>query len=164
MIIGLILIISIPLSRSYLGVHWPSDIIVGVLIGLILAWLYIKIEPRLVSSIEKWTDTRKILFGILFSTFLLLIGLVGFLLETVFPFNEPISISDPTVWAETDLGTYTGLFAGIIVGQVLEKKHVSFKKDNIRKEFVVLRMVIGFTLVVVLYFIAKGITNLAMDI
>jgi hypothetical protein len=144
-------------------VHWPSDIIFGVLFGLFLAWGYMKIEPRLAPRIEGWSDTKKILYGLLFSAFLIILGFVAFILGTLFVFNEPISLSDPVVWAETDLGTYPGLFAGIVIGQTLEKKHINFTTQNLRKKIVFLRVIIGIVSVVILYFIAKGIDNFILD-
>ncbi len=161
-VVGIVLLISIPLSRSYLGVHWPSDIVVGVLFGVILSWAYIKIEPYLGSRIEVWTDTKKIMFGILFSGLLIILGFIAFVLGTIFPFNESISLSDPGVWVETDLGTYPGLFAGIVVGQVLELKHVKFTTKNLSRGSVFFRVIFGFVSVVVLYFAAKGIEDFAM--
>jgi undecaprenyl-diphosphatase len=33
-------------SRPYVGVHYPSDIVFGALVGVILAWLYIRFLLR----------------------------------------------------------------------------------------------------------------------
>ncbi|MHA1995586.1 MAG: phosphatase PAP2 family protein [Candidatus Hodarchaeales archaeon] len=162
-ITGMVLLISIPLSRSYLGVHWPSDILVGVLFGLILAWVYVRIEPIVVASLEEWSDTKKIMYGILFSTLLIILGFIAIVLGSIIPFNGSISLSDPTVWAETDLGTYPGLFAGIVVGQVLEQKHVNFSTRNTSKRSLIIRVLLGFVSVVGLYYAAKGIDNFVME-
>jgi len=47
----------VALSRSAVGVHYPSDIIGGALIGFALAWLVIFIWNKLSKMFEKETDT-----------------------------------------------------------------------------------------------------------
>ncbi len=160
-IFGLILLISIPLSRSYLGVHWPSDILVGTLIGICTAMVYMKLDTQYGTQIGKWSDLKKISVGILASFGLVLIGLVSFFMGTIFPFYGPISLNDPNVWINIDIGTYPGLFAGIAIGQVLEKKFVNFNTDERNKKKTSFRIVLGIISVVVLYLGAKGIDEIA---
>ncbi|MFX0151385.1 MAG: phosphatase PAP2 family protein, partial [Candidatus Hodarchaeota archaeon] len=64
LIIGIILLISIPLSRSYLGVHWPSDILIGVLYGFIISIIFIQIDQRYGDSIHQLKDSQKIILGL----------------------------------------------------------------------------------------------------
>ncbi|MHA2346501.1 MAG: phosphatase PAP2 family protein, partial [Candidatus Hodarchaeales archaeon] len=77
LIIGIIFLISIPLSRNYLGVHWPSDIIVGVLLGALLSRMYLLGDSRYGEKIKKWSDKRKITVGMLLSIGLMLLGLLS---------------------------------------------------------------------------------------
>jgi len=46
--------VLIPLSRLYLGVHFPHDLVGGYLIGLLLLLAYLWLEPGL----EEWLETR----------------------------------------------------------------------------------------------------------
>jgi membrane-associated phospholipid phosphatase len=161
MIIGIVLLVTIPISRSYLGVHWPSDIVFGVLFGILLAWVFMKAEDRYRPEMATWSDSRKILVGLIASLVLVVIGLIFFFLGTIFPFNQQISMTDPNVWLETDLGTYPGILAGIVVGQVLESKYVNFTTDNLTKINIILRAIIGVVSVVVLYLLNRVVDNLA---
>jgi membrane-associated phospholipid phosphatase len=46
-IVALLLMVLIPLSRIYLGVHFPTDLLGGYLIGVVLLLLYLWLEPRI---------------------------------------------------------------------------------------------------------------------
>ena len=49
-----LLIVLIPLSRVYLGVHFPTDLLGGYLLGGILLVLYLRLEP----AAEAWLAAR----------------------------------------------------------------------------------------------------------
>jgi len=71
---AIILTLMIGLSRAFLGVHFPSQVILGWLIGIILIWLFLRFEEGIVS----WMSNRKLYFQILFVFLLsLLIILLG---------------------------------------------------------------------------------------
>jgi membrane-associated phospholipid phosphatase len=54
---SLVAVAAIALSRVYLGVHWPSDVLTGVLLGSL--WLAVVIgEVRTVPT-ETWTDQER---------------------------------------------------------------------------------------------------------
>lgn len=52
--VALSLIVLIPLSRVYLGVHFPTDLAGGYLLGAALLVLYVRLEP----GVEAWLADR----------------------------------------------------------------------------------------------------------
>lgn len=101
-VISALLIIFVPLSRIYLGVHFPTDVIGGYLIGGIILFLYFKF----IGSLESWLSKLG------FSWKLLIAMLVPGLLLLLVPTGE---------WAGVSLGT---LLLGISIGYVIEREFI----------------------------------------
>ncbi|MCQ2447499.1 MAG: phosphatase PAP2 family protein [Oscillibacter sp.] len=50
---ALILAVFISFSRLYLYVHWPSDVLGGIAVGIFAGWLGAKIAERLMKHLDK---------------------------------------------------------------------------------------------------------------
>jgi membrane-associated phospholipid phosphatase len=74
---AVILIILIGLSRIYLGVHFPSDVLAGWMIGAILLWLLLRLEPRVVPWLRNQTWARQIVIVFLVSLAFIFIALLS---------------------------------------------------------------------------------------
>ena len=67
-----LLILSIGLSRLYLGVHYPVQVAFGLLLGLILLFLFITFEQRVIDYLKPLAGWKKIALTV-FATLLPLI-------------------------------------------------------------------------------------------
>ena len=75
-ILAAALMVAIPLSRLYLGVHFPIDLLGGYLIGGTILGLYLWIEPRVASWLESIPFSGRLGFAF-FVPLLLVIGFPG---------------------------------------------------------------------------------------
>ena len=107
-----LLILLIGLSRIYIGVHWPGDILLGWAVGtaiLALAW---RLEEPAASTLSKY-NPYTLHIG------LAALGLASLVLtELLAPVNIP--------GLEDNFGANGGLIIGLGAGLALERKYLNF--------------------------------------
>ena len=97
-----VLMVLIPVSRVYLGVHFPTDVLGGYVLGALVLWLWLRYGVRL----EQWFFEQETIHQ------LILIVAVPALAMAVWPTEDMV----------TGGGTMVGLGAGL----VLERRLVGF--------------------------------------
>lgn len=112
-IISLVIILLVAISRMYLGVHYLSDIVMAILLGMSCSYLGLFLYKRF-----KDNDTKKLLLFIItaavFFPFIFIFYQYDF--ESITPFRD----------------FYTGysLFLGFIGAVYIENKYVNFDCSN----------------------------------
>lgn len=137
MIFAIIIITLVALSRVYLGVHFPTDTIVGVAVGLLVSYL--------IYLIMTYCYSHKLIFYF---------GILA--LATPFLF---IDVTGET--AHSFYASY-GLFLGFIIGIIVENKCVNFTCD-VSVKTKILRLLIGAGILAGTYGLYKLIDIIALQ-
>jgi membrane-associated phospholipid phosphatase len=133
-LMAVVLILLIAFSRIYVGVHFPQDVVGGLLIGLLLLVAY----NWLVGTIER----RR--FDLPLPIKLTLSAVAPLALLFAHPFD--IDGAYPAEFAATTMGTILGMS----IGFVLEQEHIRFKVDGLWWKRG-LRFILGMVLVLIFY-------------
>jgi membrane-associated phospholipid phosphatase len=118
-LIAILVILLIGISRMYLGVHFPHDVLLGWLIGALLLWLVLRFWKPVTAWLKKMSLGQQILAAFLASLVIILFSLIPFLWLKITHWQPP------QTWAEyakaaislsgafTIAGTFFGLLAGL---------------------------------------------------
>lgn len=90
---AVLLIFFISLSRLYLGVHFPLDIVGGWIVGLLLLLVFIRTESKFVSWLRNLSFSKQVMVPVVFALAILAVGLNA---------SNPSSDQEiPAQWRET---------------------------------------------------------------
>lgn len=125
-IAALALVLLISFSRLYLGIHFPHDVVGGLLIGLAVLALFVWLLPQITPLVTSWAWTTQIAVGAL-------LPLIFFLLFR----NETSARS-------------LGLLCGAGIALPLEAQTVRFTVDGSWGQRL-LRFLVGFVVLLIFY-------------
>ena len=118
-IIGIVFAVLVPLSRMYLGVHTPADVLVGSAISLILVFA---LYPVIFKGGDK---AMKILIGIMLA---MAVGQLAFVELYPFPADTDVHNLQSGV---KNAYTLIGCLIGVAVVYFVDSKWLDFKTDAI---------------------------------
>lgn len=119
-LIAILLIVLIGLSRLYLGVHFPHDVLLGWLIGALVLWLALRLWNPLLAWAKQLSVGRQVLAAFLASLVLFLLPLIPFIWLKVTNWQPPqdwavFATQAVSLSAEaTVAGTFFGMLAGLV--------------------------------------------------
>ncbi len=158
-IIAIVIIFMIGISRIYLALHFPHDLMLGWLFGAIMLWAMLRFEKPAVGWIKKFPVGLQLLWIFLFSLFLILLVVVA--QRTLGAWSVPLDwvtnahIAFPSEPPITPLSYHnflssTGAFFGLAAGWIWISRQGGFSVRGAWYKLV-LRYILGVLGVLILY-------------
>ena len=134
-IVGAVAVFLASLSRIYLGVHYPGDVVGGVVFGLTVAYVFYKGETGITSLFKKQDRITKYLIALFLPTIPVLIA----------------SLHGDLVREQIELGL---LMASTGVGYLLEDENIRFP-DTKNKKQLIKRGLLGIVILGTLFLVSE---------
>lgn len=104
-IFAVVIVLSIGVSRLYLGVHFPADVVGGWVVGLFAMWVVLWVLPKIEPRVTSWSAGTQIVATLVLTV----------LLVAIFPGDW--DGFRPAEAGARDAGTMLGLLLGLIWDQ-----------------------------------------------
>lgn len=160
-LIAILFILMIGISRIYLGVHFPHDVILGWLIGAFLLWLVLRFWQPVTQWLKKMSFGQQVLVAFLASLVIILFSLIPYI------WLKSTNWQAPQAWAEyakdaiTISGAFTtaGTFFGLLTGLAWFNRQGGFDPGGVVWKRIV-RFLLGAVGVLILYLGLKVVFGL----
>jgi len=158
-IIAIVVMLLIGISRLYLAVHFPHDVLIGWIFGAIVLWILLKFERPVINWFKQYRMGIQILICFLFTLFLILLVIIAkssllnwnlpqdWIANALVTFPEEPAI-DPLSYH--NFLTSPGAFFGMAAGWIWLSKLGGFSTKG-RLLHLLLRYILGLIGVLILY-------------
>lgn len=122
----ILLILLVSISRAYLGVHYPGDILWGCAVGLLIITLYAWLKPRVLPWLRKQAIGTHLVLAVLASAIVL--GSEALLLSIPFGTGQALGdfYADARRTTLEEAANLAGMVPGLWIGLALEMRLVRF--------------------------------------
>lgn len=77
-VIAILLMFLVGLSRVYLGVHFPTDVLLGWFSGAVILWLVLRLWDPIAAWLKKLSLAKQVLIIFIFSQILIMLALIPY--------------------------------------------------------------------------------------
>lgn len=105
-VLGIIMMLGAGVSRLYLGVHWPTDVLGGLILGIVISLVFVKLFD--------YIDENK-------AYYILFLILIVFAVGVYFLAGEELVKS-------------SGMYTGFILGYIVEDNFVDFSTEKSKRK------------------------------
>ncbi len=140
------IVFLVAISRMIIGVHDLQDVVGGFLIGIGILLLYIYLEPFFSGQFNKLNLITKIIFTVIISILLFLIGTL------LFP-NAGLGLVTPPLFYR-DAGAFAqvgGALLGFGLGYLLEQEYVKYNPSQLTNKKKLINIILGIVILMIAY-------------
>ena len=132
-LVAVLLIILIGLSRLYLGVHFPHDVLLGWLVGSLIVWLSLRFWDPVSAWATKQAGGRQVLASFLVSLVVFTLPLIPFIWLNATKWLPPQGWAAYATKAVTlqDAATSAGLLFGLFIGLIWFSRQGGFQTKGV---------------------------------
>jgi membrane-associated phospholipid phosphatase len=158
-IVAIVIMFMIGISRIYLAVHFPHDVLLGWFFGAIILWVLLHFEKPVVNWVRQFSIGVQVLLIFLFSLCLILLVIIaqltlsGWTMSAAWVTNAQITFpSEPPInpLSFHNFLSSTGAFFGLAVGWIWTIRLGGFSARGVWYKLL-LRYILGLIGVLVLY-------------
>lgn len=113
--------VGVMMSRLYWGQHYPSDVLVGAMLGISLPFVIDVVWKFVPKKIKDWFTLDRL------CKILLLVGIIGFVAFLIL--DLAFGISSKKVYM------FLGMYTALSVGFLVDKKYIAFNEVSNKKSF-----------------------------
>jgi membrane-associated phospholipid phosphatase len=159
--VAIMIILMIGVSRIFLGVHFPHDVILGWMTGALLLWLVLCFWKPVSARLKKMSLRQQVLASFLSSLTLILFSLIPFLRLKITDWQLPQAWSAYAEDAVSLSVTFTsaGMLFGLLAGLAWFNHQGGFDAGGSFRKLI-LRYLIGMTGVMIFYIGFKALFGL----